>query len=168
MATGRSPMTRTVSSMTWLPARRLRTAFSYTVSDGQGGTSTASVTVTIEGTGPDNQAPVAVADEGDDFSTDASTSFVTGSVLANDSDPDGDPLSISAVDTSATVGEVVDNGDGTFTYDPNGQFDDLAAGETATDSFSYTVSDGQGGTSTASVDRHHRGQQVRTIRRRLP
>ena len=36
-------------------------------------------------------------------------------------------------------------------------FDGLAAGETATDSFSYTVSDGQGGTSTASVDRHHRG-----------
>ena len=43
------------------------------------------------------------------------------------------------------------NGDGTFTYDPNGQFESLAVGETATDSFTYTISDGNGGTDTATV-----------------
>ena len=55
----------------------------------------------------ENIPPVAVADQGEGFETDAATSFVTGSVLANDSDPDGDPLSVTAVDTTATVGEVV-------------------------------------------------------------
>ena len=43
------------------------------------------------------------------------------------------------------------NADGTFDYDPNGAFDDLAEGETATDGFAYTVSDGNGGVDTASV-----------------
>ena len=105
--------------------------------------------------------PIAV-DDGDPsdaspaFTTDQITSFVTGSVLDNDSDADGDPLSVTAVDTSATVGEVTDNGDGTFTYDPNGQFDDLAAGETATDSFSYTVSDGPGRHVDRKCDHYHR------------
>ena len=81
-----------------------------------------------------------------------STSFVTGSVLANDSDPDGDPLSVTAVDTSATVGDVTDNGDGTFTYDPKRPVSMTSPpARRRRDSFSYTVSDGQGGTSTASV-----------------
>ena len=31
---------------------------------------------------------------------------------------------------------MTDNGDGTFTYDPNGAFENLAVGETATDTFS--------------------------------
>ena len=43
------------------------------------------------------------------------------------------------------------NADGTFDYDPNGAFDHLAEGETATDGFAYTVSDGNGGVDTASV-----------------
>jgi len=45
---------------------------------------------------------------------------------------------------------VTNNGD-SVTYDPNGQFQSLADGETATDTFSYTISDGKGGTSTATV-----------------
>ncbi len=73
-------------------------------------------------------------------------------VLANDTDPDtGDVLTVSGVDTSGTLGEVPWNADGSFTYDPNGQFEDLAVGETATDTFTYTVSDGHGGSDTASV-----------------
>ena len=35
--------------------------------------------------------------------------------------------------------------------DPNGRFESLAAGATTTDTFTYTVSDGQGGTDTATV-----------------
>ena len=74
-------------------------------------------------------------------------------VLDNDSDPDvGDTLTVTAVDTSGTVGAVTAwDADGSFTYDPNGQFEYLQAGNSTTDSFTYTVSDGNGGTDTATV-----------------
>jgi hypothetical protein len=45
----------------------------------------------------------------------------------------------------------VQNRDGTFDYDPNGKFDGLKAGQTATDTFRYTVEDGNSGISTATV-----------------
>lgn len=56
-----------------------------------------------------------------------------------------------SINATATVGKVTNNGDGTFAYDPNGKFEYLAVGETATDTFTYTVDDGHGGTSTASA-----------------
>ncbi|WP_375339272.1 Ig-like domain-containing protein [Lyngbya sp. PCC 8106] len=73
-------------------------------------------------------------------------------VLTNDSDPDGDSLNVSMVDGTNTKGQVSINNNGTISYDPNGQFDNLEADETATDSFSYTINDGQGGTDTATVN----------------
>jgi VCBS repeat-containing protein len=74
-------------------------------------------------------------------------------VLFNDFDPDiYDLLHVTAVNTSVTLGTVVAWGPrGAFTYDPNGQFDYLQAGNSTTDSFTYTVSDACGGTSTANV-----------------
>jgi VCBS repeat-containing protein len=73
-------------------------------------------------------------------------------VLANDSDPDGpSALSVTGFDTTATSGEVTNNGDGTFDYNPNGQFDTLTGGATATDTFTYTVFDGGTGSDTATV-----------------
>lgn len=65
-------------------------------------------------------------------------------VRGNDTDPvsANDPLVVTAFDTTGTLGSVTNNGDGTFTYNPNGQFNSLQAGETATDSFPYTISDG--------------------------
>ncbi|GAF86031.1 unnamed protein product, partial [marine sediment metagenome] len=74
-------------------------------------------------------------------------------VLNNDSDPDvGDTLTVTAVNTSGTVGAVTTwDADGSFTYDPNGQFEYLQAGGSAADSFTYTVSDGNGGTDNATV-----------------
>ena len=60
-------------------------------------------------------------------------------------------LSVASFDTTGTLGLVTSNGNGTFNYDPNGGFESLAAGQSATDSFSYTLSDGQGGTDTATV-----------------
>ena len=124
-------------------------SFTYEVSDGNGGTDTATVTVTIDGV---NDGPTATDDGGTGYVTDEDTGFTTGNVLDNDSDIDAsDSLSVESIDTSGTLGLVTDNGDGTFDYDPNGQFEDLADGETATDSFTYTVSDGNGGTSTATV-----------------
>ncbi|KZL18279.1 hypothetical protein PsWM33_04985 [Pseudovibrio sp. WM33] len=41
--------------------------------------------------------------------------------------------------------------DGTFSYDPNGAFEHLAVGETATDTFTYTVTDSSGTSSTNTV-----------------
>ena len=66
-------------------------------------------------------------------------------VLANDSDLDGDVLNISGVDTSSNEGgAVTDNNDGTLTYTPK-------AGFSGSDYFSYTVSDGNGGTDEGRV-----------------
>jgi VCBS repeat-containing protein len=74
-------------------------------------------------------------------------------VLNNDSDLDvGDTLTVTSVDTSGTVGAItVWNADGSFTYDPDEQFEYLQAGSSTTDSFTYMVSDGYGGNDTATV-----------------
>ena len=107
----------------------------YTVSDGNGGTGTASVIVTVE---PANDAPVA----GDDVALTGEDGSVTIDVLANDTDPDGDALSV--VSASAANGSVTVNADNTLTYTPNADFN-------GDDTITYTVSDGNGGTGTASV-----------------
>ena len=72
-------------------------------------------------------------------------------IAADFTDVDTSDTHTFTIDTSGTAGLVVDNGDGTFSYDPAGGFDYLAAGETATDSFSYTVDDGHGGVSTGVI-----------------
>ena len=74
-------------------------------------------------------------------------------VLANDTDVEGDTLTVSAVG----AGNQRDHGDqpanGTIRYTPNAGFD-------GTDSFSYTVSDGNGGSDTATCecDRERRAE----------
>ncbi len=98
--------------------------------------------------GLSNVPPVA---NNDAVSTDESTP-VNGNALANDVDTDGDTLTVIAVNgNGASVGNEVTlpsgalvtlNADGTFTYDPNDQFNALNLGQSATDSFSYTISDG--------------------------
>ncbi|MDH4367652.1 MAG: Ig-like domain-containing protein [Dehalococcoidia bacterium] len=96
---------------------------------------------------PTAQDDVAITDE------DNPVSVVAPGVLTNDSDPDvGDALTVTSVDTSGTVGTVVAwAADGSFTYDPDGQFEYLKAGSSTTASFTYTVSDGRGGNDTATV-----------------
>jgi len=118
-------------------------SFIYTVRDANGATNTASVTVTIEGA---NDAPVAQNDE----VTINEDDRVAIDVLSNDSDPENADLSIRNLNSDGTTGTVT-NQDGTLEYDPEGQFEDLNQDETATDSFSYTVSDGNGGINTAQV-----------------
>ena len=68
---------------------------------------------------------------------------VTVSVLGNDSDVDGDTLSVVGT-TAPSNGSIVDHGDGTITYTPDADFN-------GSDSFTYTISDGNGGTDTATV-----------------
>ena len=79
---------------------------------------------------PSNAAPIAT----DDNVTIGSKSAVVIPVLANDSDPDGDDLSIVSFNDGAK-GSISDNGDGTLTYTPGKRFK-------TSDSFSYTISDG--------------------------
>ncbi|WP_341218465.1 Ig-like domain-containing protein, partial [Neptunomonas phycophila] len=108
----------------------------YTVSDGNGGTSTATVAVTINAV---NDNPTTT---GESATTDEDTP-VTVDVLANDSDVDGDTLSVDSA--TAANGTVAINPDGTITYTPNANF-------TGSDTITYTVSDGNGGTSSAIVN----------------
>ena len=138
-------------SLTWA---QLKAYFTYDgtytiglqVDDGDGGIDTATTTLTIN-----NLNPTANNDENTGFITDEDSSFTTANVLGNDTDPGNDSLTITGVDTFGTVGTVTNNGDGTFSYDPNGSFEYLKAGEQTTDTFTYTISDGEGGTDTATV-----------------
>ena len=86
---------------------------------------------------------------------------VAGNVLANDGDPDGDPLAIVAVNgLLANVGVAVAGSaggtftvqaDGTIAFDPGTDFDHLAAGQTQTTTVTYTLRDGDGSSDTATV-----------------
>lgn len=98
-----------------------------------------------------NDAPVAV-DDASAVDEDGTVTLTLADILGNDIDADGDTIVLQSLDTSGLSGTLTDNGDGTFTYDTNGAFDALASGESALDSFTYTISDGAGGTDTGTVD----------------
>ena len=114
--------------------------FTYTVSDGTD-TDMGTVMVTVTAPPPPaNNAPVAMDDTAD---TDEDVSVVVN-VLANDTDADGDSLTITdATDGNDGTVDVATDG-ASVTYTPNADF----AGE---DQFMYTVSDGEGGMDTATV-----------------
>jgi VCBS repeat-containing protein len=121
----------------------------YRVTDGHSGTDTATITFTINGA---NDAPVAVDDA---YSTNDDTPLTVNAatgILNNDTDSDGDALTVDQVAGSAgnvatayttTDGATVTvNANGSLSYNPNGQFDDLGAGQQTTDTVTYRVSDG--------------------------
>src|SRR3990172_2096864 len=121
-------------------------AFTYDISDGNGGSDTATVSVTVTNV---NDAPDAV----DDAATVEEDS--TGNeipVLTNDTDTEGDELTITAVgdpangtafiDTNATPGDPTDD---FVRYSPQPNF-------AGADAFTYEISDGSGGTDTATVN----------------
>ncbi|MCG6560775.1 Ig-like domain-containing protein, partial [Ruegeria sp. 1NDH52C] len=127
----------------------------YGVSDGITVTSN-TATLVVEGV-TDNLPP----DAGDDHI--AGTIYTYGgavvldTLLSNDTDPDLDPLSIGSVLGASALGATVTlNGDGTVSYDPSTipPFAELTGGATIDDSFTYTVTDGNGGTDTATVMLH--------------
>lgn len=111
-------------------------SFTYTITDGNGSTSSANVTIDVTAI---NDDPTGVADTAN---TNLNASVLID-VLANDGDVDGDALTVSAV-TQGANGSVVNNNDGTVSYTPNADFE-------GTDTFTYTVSDGNGGTQVVSV-----------------
>jgi outer membrane protein OmpA-like peptidoglycan-associated protein len=119
-------------------------SFNYSISDGRGGTATATVTVRIDRQitpppPPQNRPPLAVDDTG--FTTQANP--VTIPVLANDSDPDNDPLRVVSL-TSPIRGRAAINPDGTVTYTPDFTW-------CGSDTFLYTITDPGGLTASARV-----------------
>ena len=115
-------------------------SFSYTVSDGRGGSSIATVNLTVN---PENDAPVAVADIVGAVNEDTALTLTPATLLGNDSDPDGDSLSITSVQ-GAVNGTVALVG-GNVVFTPAANYNGPA-------SFTYTISDGNGGSSTATVN----------------
>ena len=107
----------------------------YTITDSNGGFDDAVVTVTVA---PENDSPVAT----DDFDMTLEETPVTIAILDNDTDPDGDPLTIT--EATSDDGTVVINDDGTIEFTPNTDF----FGEAVID---YTITDGNGGIDDSRV-----------------
>ncbi|MDO0978185.1 beta strand repeat-containing protein, partial [Mycolicibacterium frederiksbergense] len=128
----------TDGSFTYTPAADFTGAdsFTYTATDGTTTSSIATVSITVS---PVNDAPVTVADS---FTTDEDT-VLTGNVLTNDSDTDGDTLTATLVD-GPTNGTLTLNADGSFTYTPDANYN-------GADSFTYTATDGTATSSVATV-----------------
>ncbi len=124
-------------------------------------TQSATVNITVASV---NDAPTAA----DDDLAATENQSLSGNVITDnngngaDNDPDGDALTVGAVDGSAAnVGSNTagSNGgtfnissDGTYSFTPGTSFDLLAAGETTKTSLTYTISDEQGRNSTATVE----------------
>jgi hypothetical protein len=127
------------SSVSYRPAANAfgTETFSYTAREAGGATATATATVTVTAV---NDPPAAGANS---YTVEANTTAATFTVLANDTDIDGDTLTIT--DLSATDnGGTVSVSDSALSYSPALNF-------FGTESFSYTISDGNGATATASV-----------------
>ncbi|OUL56533.1 hypothetical protein B1199_17900 [Pseudoalteromonas ulvae] len=98
----------------------------YSISDGQGGTSSTTVSVIVNA----NFAPIAHPDTAQ---TNDRT-VITISVLANDEDPENQDLFITSI--NAEQGTAVINSDQSITYTPKTGFEGI-------DTLSYEISDGQ-------------------------
>ncbi|WP_254636780.1 retention module-containing protein [Achromobacter sp. GbtcB20] len=107
---------------------------------------------------PGNTPPVAQ----NDGVTTRQDNSISGNLLANDADADGDALTLVSVNgrpmTSAGLTVPGSNGgsftvfpDGSYVFNPNGDYQALGEGETASSTISYTITDPSGATSTATV-----------------
>src|SRR5207237_871995 len=111
--------------------------FQFKANDGQlDSTAAATVSITVSNS---NRPPVA----NNDSATTTPATPVTVNVLANDSDPDNDPLTVTGA-SSPAHGTAAVNANNTVTYTPT-------SGYSGPDSFNYTISDGRGGTAPATV-----------------
>ena len=112
-------------------------SFTYTISDGKGGTATASVNVTVI-----NHPPVA---NGDSYTINQDTvlNVAAPGVLGNDTDVDGDALTASLV-SGPSHGSVSLAADGSFSYTPAPSF-------AGSDSFTYRAFDGIAYSNSATV-----------------
>jgi N-acetylneuraminic acid mutarotase len=114
--------------------------FTYRADDAQATSNLATVSIAVNEIS--NSAPTAV-DDSYEVQQDELLIVVAPGVLANDSDPDGDPLTVMLA-AGPGNGSVTVNVDGSFTYMPDSGF-------VGADTFTYTVDDGRGGSATATV-----------------
>ncbi|WP_345195547.1 Ig-like domain-containing protein, partial [Kistimonas scapharcae] len=110
---------------------------SYTMRDDSGETSTATATITVSGT---NSQPVAELVRVDTAVEDAGA--VSGSFSATDENL-SDTHTFNIL-TQPDEGSVTNNNDGTFSFNPGSDFQDLAAGETRQVTFTYEAVDSSG------------------------
>ena len=113
-------------------------SFDVVVSDSQGGSDSETITVTVNAVGGSNNVPVALTDAG----TTQEDMPVTLDLTGNDTDPDGDRLTVSIV-TPAAHGTLSVSG-GQVMYTPNADWN-------GDDGFTYAISDGNGGAASANV-----------------
>jgi VCBS repeat-containing protein len=120
--------------------------FTYTLVDADGATSSTTLTITVTGT---NDAPVVqdVAVSASEDGLAVTASFAGDDV---DSDDDGSTLTYSAP-IGPSEGLVINNGDGTFSFDPATDFQDLALGETRDVTFGYVATDSHGAESASGT-----------------
>nr|MCH9671105.1 tandem-95 repeat protein [Gammaproteobacteria bacterium] len=134
--------------------------FDFSVSDGNGFAPSATMTVNVTpGNDPptaDNEAVVVTED-----TVFLAVNESADDILIGDTDPDGDTLSIFQINGAAyTPGTQITlpsgalltvNANGSYFYDPNGQFEALDDTETAADSYTYSIRDPSGQSATATV-----------------
>jgi VCBS repeat-containing protein len=106
--------------------------FSYLIDDGNGGQDSATVSVLVNDLPSAADDGVYTVDEDNQLIVDAATG-----VLENDSDPNGDTL-YPTVTATTTNGSLTLNGDGSFSYTPNGNY-------FGSDQFTYEICDAPGG-----------------------
>jgi VCBS repeat-containing protein len=126
--------------------------YTVRVTDDHGAFADQDVTMTLVGV---NDAPIANADPNVSTNEDTALTITVGDLLANDTDVDGGSLFVvrSEPFSSAHGATVSFDTHGNLVYDPSGsaELQALGTGATLDDSFSYTVADGQGGFTTATL-----------------
>ncbi len=121
----------------------LTLTYTITVTDSQGATDTQDVVITINGT---NDAPVAQA--GTNLATEDGAT-INGQLTETDADTN-DTHTYSLI-TNTSEGTAIVNSDGSYTFNPGSDFQDLAFGNTRDVTFVYEVTDNNGATSQATV-----------------
>ncbi len=132
-------LTGTPPNLTYTPAGGYfgPDSFTFKANDGNLDSNVATVSITVNSV---NNPPEAV----DDSAQTVEDTPVIISVIANDSDLDGDALTVSEIGIPLHGTAVINGGGTTVTYTPS-------AGYSGPDRFNYTVSDGNGGTASAMV-----------------
>ena len=128
----------TDGSFTYTPAANFNgaDAFTYKTNDGTADSNIVTVSLTIT---PVNDAPVAT---GESFTVNED-GVLSGNVLSNDGDIDGDPLTVALV-AGPTHGTLTLNTNGSFTYTPTGNFNGV-------DAFTYKTNDGTANSNIVTV-----------------
>ena len=126
--------TRTGNSVRYTPAVQGADHCAYTIVNSRGLTASAKIVVSVQPPAVVNQPPVALADSSMAI---AGGPAVTVDVVSNDTDPDGDPLTLEFVG-SATLGRAAKSGN-LIVYTPPATLSSLQP-----ESISYSIHDGHG------------------------